>query len=121
MRDTLSLLSLSLLALQDYRKGEVDLWLLAGLLDVRYPCAYLLTALVYLTRRYWQKYIGGADTLTLCALLSRYPLLFVHEALLYACLLALLIMALKKERKVRFLPYLLFGFVLALLRRRKIL
>lgn len=113
--DVLTLLGLTICAWEDFREGEIHYRWLLLIVDFHFPEAYLCCIVFFLSYHLYEKYIGGADVIILLLLLSRYGLSFVMELLFLSSALALLYVIIRGKRSIRFIPFMLLGFLFRLL------
>lgn len=101
------------MSIQDIKKGEIQLRYLLLIVDFSYLYAYVGIIIILFFYRYVEKYIGGADLLIFCLLTSRYGIVCVSTIALYSSLLALIYCVIKKQNSIRFIPFILLGFIIS--------
>ncbi len=107
-------LGLLILAKEDILQGEIHFHWLILLVDFRYYQGYIILIVFLLSYPLIKKQIGGADLLIIALLLTRYNLFQVNLIVLIASFSALIVIYFKKKSEVRFIPYLLLGFIIIL-------
>lgn len=108
-----SFIALSILALQDIKYGEIHYRYLILIVDFSYPTAYFIIIFTMFFYKYMEKYIGGADILIIALLISRYGYYLSYQLVFFASLSALIYCLYCKVKEVRFIPFILFGFMIA--------
>ena len=99
-------------AYEDYKLGEIHYRWLIMMVDFRFLLAYPFLLMSVLFYRYIEKFIGGADIIIFILLYSRYGLLTVSKILLIASMLALIYSYVKRKKEIRFIPFILLGYIL---------
>ncbi|MDR1795310.1 MAG: hypothetical protein LBR25_07950 [Erysipelotrichaceae bacterium] len=99
------------MAVQDYLKGEIQLWWLVFLASFRHLWPYGLLLVLVLVYPLLAKWIGGADLWVLTLLLTRYSLYQVSLMLLVSSALGILWCLLLHKKSLRFLPFLFLAAV----------
>ena len=111
----LTLIALVILSLQDIKTGEIHYRYLLLMVDFLHLEGYILIITSIIFYKYVQKYIGGADLLIFGLLITRYGIYNVSLTLFYAAILGLLYAVVRKQSELRFIPFILIGFIIFLI------
>lgn len=107
----LSIVGLLILALLDFRNGEIRYRYLLLMVDFSYLSAYLLLFLFIVYYKYIDKYIGGADLIIFALLVSRYGYYASFLIYFYSSIIGLIYACIFKLHKLRFIPFIFMGFI----------
>lgn len=81
------------------------------MVDFLYLEGYILLILFVLIFKFINKYIGGADLLVFSFLVTRYGLYTSALCFFYASLFGLIFALVFRKDKIRFIPFILLGFI----------
>lgn len=84
------------------------------MVDFLHINGYLILFISIVYYEYFKKYIGGADLLIFSLLITRYGFYNVSLILFYAAIIALIYSLLLRKEKLRFIPFILIGFLMFL-------
>lgn len=113
--DILTILALVILAIEDIKFGEIHYRYLLLMVDFLYLEGYIFLVTTIIFYRYVKKYIGGADLLIFGFIITRYGLYNLSYILFYAALLGLVYALIFKVKTLRFIPFILMGFIIFIL------
>lgn len=113
--DLLSFIALIILSIEDIKKGEIHYRYLILIVDFLYPEGYLLLVFFIFIYKKINIYIGGADLLIFCLLITRYGIYNASLIFFYAAAFALGYCLIKKKSKIKFIPFILLGFIILIL------
>ncbi len=109
-----TLLALIILSLQDIKSGEIHYRYLLLMVDFLYPLGYLLLLCVIMLYKFIDQLIGGADLLIFALLITRYGLYTTSLIAFYAAVIGLIYSVILKKGQIRFIPFILIGFLICL-------
>lgn len=110
----LSIIGLSILSIQDIKRGEIHYRYLLLMVDFQYLEGFFLIIIFITFYKYVQNYIGGADLLIFGLLITRYGLYISINIIFYAAFFGLLYSIIKKVSVLRFIPFIFIGFLIVL-------
>lgn len=103
------IIGLIILALEDIRYGEIHYRYLLLIVGFSYLSGYILMLICIILYDRMSKYIGGADLLIFCLLITKYGYNAISYIVLVASSLALLYSLVLKKKQIRFIPFILIG------------
>ena len=112
--DLFTILALLIMSLEDILRGEIHYLWLIFLMDFQAFYGYFLIIIILIFYHKIDKYIGGADLLIIALLFNRYSFYRVNLIVLWASIFGLLYLLLSKTKRLRFIPFLLMGFLFSL-------
>ncbi len=110
----LTIIALLILSVQDIKYGEIHYRYLLMMVGFSYPSAYIILVLTLIFYKYLEDYIGGADLLIFCLLISRYSYIFTYRILFVSSLLALIYCLIFKKQRLKFIPFIFLAFLVCL-------
>ena len=110
----LSIIGLSILSIQDIKRGEIHYRYLLLMVDFQYLEGFFLIIIFITFYKYVQNYIGGADLLIFGLLITRYGLYISINIIFYAAFFGLIYSLIKKVSKLKFIPFIFIGFLIVL-------
>ena len=102
-------IGLTILSYQDIKYGEIHYRYLLLMVGFSYLSGYVLLVVCIVFYKYFRSYIGGADLLIFCLIVTHYGYQGLSYVILVASTLALIYSCLFKKRVVRFIPFILVG------------
>ncbi len=107
----LSIVGLSILSIQDIKKGEIHYRYLLLMVDFQYLEGFIFIITSITFYKYVQNYIGGADLLIFGLLITRYGLYVSINIIFYAAFFGFIYSLIKKVTVLRFIPFIFIGFL----------
>ena len=112
--DILTIISLVILSIQDIKFGEIHYRYLLLIVGFSHLEGYLLIIIFIVFYSIVENLIGGADLLIFGCLITKYGLYNMSVIVFYASLFGLIYAIALKKNKLRFIPFILFGFLMFL-------
>lgn len=102
------------MSIEDLIKGEIHYPWLFMLLDFRFFLGYFCLLFVILLYPLIKDKIGGADLLIFSLLATRYCFQRINQIILIASLVALFWGWIFKQQRLKFIPFIFFGFIVTI-------